>query len=103
LEQATYFRAVWDDPGLLQPCERVTLAGLAELQIEAEQWVNRPEVDAHLQAYLDQDQIERAWQLLQGRDMVDEDGRQRRFTVELVRRWVRKFKPLAEMAAREKG
>ncbi len=101
LDNSTYFRGVWDDPGLLKPYERVALAALAELQTQAKLWVSRPDVDGRLHPYLDNDEIERAWSLLAARDMVDVNGLNRRFTVELVRRWARKFQPLAEVAAGE--
>ncbi|MGB0384443.1 MAG: ATP-binding protein [Ardenticatenaceae bacterium] len=103
LNQSNYFNGVWADPHLLTPHERITLAALAQRQTAPHAKVPRAEVDPLLTPYLTDQQINQAWQLLHKRDMVDVDGNQHRFTVQLVWQWVRKFQPLEKVAKEEMG
>jgi len=91
---STYFDAVWKE---LDDNERLVLAALAEAQTHWNVPASCAEVEHRLQSHLSPDETDRAWDLLKKRDMIILDGRQAKFYVELVRRWVKSHKRLPEL------
>jgi len=91
---STYFDAVWQE---LAKNERLLLAALADAQSRWDEPAACAEVERRLHRHLSTDDIDRAWDLLQQRDMIVVANGQARFYVELVRRWARSQKPLAEL------
>ncbi len=68
--------------------ERCVLSALAKAQTEWDVPVAWAAINTQVCDQLSQAEIDRAWDLLKQRDMLEETNSQVKFRVELLRRWV---------------
>jgi hypothetical protein len=89
-----YFDAVW---GELAPEEQLVISALGRQQDRPERWVTRDELEKSVAQELQLHELEEALRVLERRDMLRVRDAEYRFWVDMVRRWIRDRRPLADV------